>query len=242
MTWVGFTCSVHWKTKELFQPYSNFCPSTCWNSDVTFHSGAFAAKFSLRERRFVSLTSRRTRRWWWAAAESARTPHSQQSASRTEAVSYPCSETAGKKIGISLVLSLFSRFWLLVDKYVFISFQHTFDFQLSRQVMKKIAVTAMHRNKVKNTETKQRCRQTHGRTWGSVVGMLTGAVSTWIQKQRKIPRWLDLLRAPRLTGSFMVQTQRAAFPPPPPSTITAVSLILWGVKVQQTIALKWSLF
>lgn len=43
------------------------------------------------------------------------------------------------------------------------------------------------------------------------VQSLKGAVSRWIQKQREIPRWLHLLRAHLLTGSFMVQMQRATF-------------------------------
>lgn len=124
ITWVGFT-SVRWKIKELFQPYSNFLPIHLlkFRSDFSFWCFC-SAKFAVRERRIVSLTSRRTRRWWWAAAESARTPHSQQSASRTEAASCPCSETAGKR-KLGLVLFCFFSHAKYVCLFLFLFNAHS---------------------------------------------------------------------------------------------------------------------
>lgn len=123
-----------------------------------------------------------------------------------------------QKIGISFVLLLFSRFRLLVDKYVFTSFQRTFDFQLSRQVLKKIAVTAMHRNKVKNTETKQRCRQTH-RVCGGYVDRSCQHLNAEEEKNPPLARFAE-----SSPTNWVIHGSNAAscISPPPPSP-----LFLW---------------
>lgn len=159
------------------------------------------------------LTSKRTHRWLWAATMWVKKLHSQRSASPMAAVSYPCSEKEEKRRTESEKV-LGSRpkiFWHNHDSA-------EVDVYLSSKCQLSIHKCVwVHINGVMNRNVVKTLRTTsENKVWENLPDLwcertLTGAVSTWMQKEKKTPCWLHLLRAHLLTGSLMVQMQWTTF-------------------------------